>query len=1384
MRWFHSLLAAVAILLCSLTASWAQDDDKGFLTRTIQDALSGAGRTVSIDGFAGALSSTASFDRMTIADGDGVWLTLEDVELVWNRSALLRGRLEVENLTAGRLDIPRLPVPEAEALPDAEAAPFALPDLPVTVLIETFAIDEINLGGPLLGEEAQLSIQASAELSGDVARADLQALRTDAKRGEFTLRANLDRNESLLDLLLRLSEGEGGIAARLLNIPDQPAVDLSVEGSGPLTDFTADIDVSTDGQERLAGQVTLGTQTPRRASDTPDRRIQADIGGDVTALLAPRFREFFGEDVRLTADALIEGNGAIEVSSFALSAQAANIEGRVSLNQEKWPTLIDIRGRIANPDDTPILLPVGGEGTTVRDVTLRVDYDAGNGDAIDAAFDIAQLEMRGVAIDTTSLALTGTLQGDVGRIGQFSGDVSFDTQGITLTDTAMSEALGNAVTGKANIAYVEDEPVRVTGLELAGVDYALAGSAIIEGIETGLKTALDATLTADDLSRFSGLAGREIDGATELSLRGDVVPLSGQFDLTAEGRTDDLAVGIPQADAVMAGRTELSLVARRDETGTFLRDLVLRNAAIDLTGRAELRTDDSRAEAQFRLTDIGLVLPQYEGPVTVTATAVQDTRGWSIDAATDGPYGAALTAEGLATGPNANLRFTADVPDLKPFVDQIEGPVRATGTLRQTPDGWQIDTDATGPYQVQAALDGLVTPALDLNFDVSMPDVQPLVPQVSGPLQATGSVRQTEAGFVVDTRASGPYGAQAMVEGLATGPDMQLTFEVSLPNVSPLAPGINGPLSASGVVRQSPQGIRIDTNVAGPYSSRASVEGLATGPDMRLTFDVSVPNVRPLVPSVSGPLSAEGVIRQTPDGIVVETSADGPYAARARIAGLVTGPNANVDYTLSMPNIGALVPQLNGPLNLDGSAARQGTGWRVQTDLAGPAGTQAAISGTVAEGGRLNLDVSGSAPLGLSQPFLAPRDLQGQARFDLRIDGPAALSSVSGTIRTSDAAFSAPNLRLALRGIAADIQLGSSRAQVNLSAEAVTGGRIQVSGPIGLTGNLSSDLRIILQDLELVDPRLYRTSVSGDLRLSGPLTGGAQISGDVNIGETTVNVPSTGLTSIGDIPQITHIGDGQAVEATRRKAGFTGQNTGSDPAARGGPGFGLNIRVNAPNRIFVRGRGLDAELGGGVTLTGTTQRVISAGRFELLRGRLDILGKRFDLVEGSIQFQGDLVPFIRFVSATSTNQGEVRVIVSGPADAPEVTFESSPAAPQDEVLAQLLFGRNIEDISAFQALQLASAVATLAGRGGAGVISNLREGFGLDDLDVTTTDSGATAVRAGKYISENVYTDVTAASDGTAEISLNLDITTNLKGKATLGSDGNSGIGIFYEKDY
>jgi translocation and assembly module TamB len=122
--------------------------------------------------------------------------------------------------------------------------------------------------------------------------------------------------------------------------------------------------------------------------------------------------------------------------------------------------------------------------------------------------------------------------------------------------------------------------------------------------------------------------------------------------------------------------------------------------------------------------------------------------------------------------------------------------------------------------------------------------------------------------------------------------------------------------------------------------------------------------------------------------------------------------------------------------------------------------------------------------------------------------------------------------------------------------------------------------------------------------------------------------------------------------------------------------------------------------------------------------------------------------------------------------------------PQEEVLARLLFGKGIQTISALQAAQLANAVATLAGRGGEGIVSKLRKNFGLDDFDVTTDADGNVSVRAGKYISKRVYTEVEVDQKGRSQINLNLDLKKDVTVRGSVGADGQAGIGVFIEKDY
>lgn len=80
MRLCTPLIAAVAIGLSPMAAP-AQEDDRSYLVALLEDNLSDAGRKVTITGFEGALSSVATLDEMTIADADGVWITLRDVSL-------------------------------------------------------------------------------------------------------------------------------------------------------------------------------------------------------------------------------------------------------------------------------------------------------------------------------------------------------------------------------------------------------------------------------------------------------------------------------------------------------------------------------------------------------------------------------------------------------------------------------------------------------------------------------------------------------------------------------------------------------------------------------------------------------------------------------------------------------------------------------------------------------------------------------------------------------------------------------------------------------------------------------------------------------------------------------------------------------------------------------------------------------------------------------------------------------------------------------------------------------------------------------------------------------------------------------------------------------
>ena len=133
-------------------------------------------------------------------------------------------------------------------------------------------------------------------------------------------------------------------------------------------------------------------------------------------------------------------------------------------------------------------------------------------------------------------------------------------------------------------------------------------------------------------------------------------------------------------------------------------------------------------------------------------------------------------------------------------------------------------------------------------------------------------------------------------------------------------------------------------------------------------------------------------------------------------------------FNASLRDVGVLTDQISGPVRATGSASLdEGGNWGIDATGTGPGGLSAAIVGNYNADGTLAIDVDGSAPLALANAALDPRRIRGQANFDLGINGPPALTSLSGSVSFAGGRLAAPNLGQALSDIGGAITLLKSR---------------------------------------------------------------------------------------------------------------------------------------------------------------------------------------------------------------------------------------------------------------------------------------------------------------------------------------------------------------------
>ncbi|WP_139812563.1 translocation/assembly module TamB domain-containing protein [Ensifer aridi] len=924
----------------------------------------------------------------------------------------------------------------------------------------------------------------------------------------------------------------------------------------------------------------------------------------------------------------------------------------------------------------------------------------------------------------------GNLTGSLARAEQ-TATASFELQAEPrVLPAGLATRFDTPVTVSGDIKTGGDGSVRLSTLEVRSGTVNASGSA---GIAEGRVTAnVEGTLPA--LGKL--LADAEGKAAFNADISGPPDALAVKGELTSSG-------------AMLAGRSLTDLTITADATVTPGSP----QAKLTASGGLDGQPIDVRAEVVSK--DGRTSIPTLEAKVGDNRlTGVLD-----------------LTAD---LKPNGTIDF--NLPDLG-LVAALAGQ-RASGDL----SGSATVRTANGITSVtlKASGSGIKRDALTIArpvADISIADIASLA--IRGSVRAE-SVAQGQnrvsnvnltfeqqggrTGFAVDGRFDGaPLAAKGDMVSQGGRTEIRLASFTAAPRKLPLK------LAKPTVVAIENGAVRLGDLTIQASKGAIAVTGTA-GPSLDISAKL---NALPaaLINTFAPALGAEGAINGT-----------------VEVSGTAAAPV--VDYDLRWNAASVAAARGAGVSALEVSAKGRYANNRVTVDVtvSGPGDLSFRGGGHVDIGGNMPMSMkfAGDVPFGLLANTLAEQGftLTGSARVDLSLTGSARAPQITGTVSTSGGRLVDVRRNLALNNLAANIALDGRQARISrLSANLATGGSIEASGTIGIAAGsgFPADLRIRLNNATYVDGTLFTANLAGDLTLKGQLVATPVLGGRVTIRRAAITIPERLPASLSAI-DIEHR---NAPPQVRRMARDLRRDTsaGAGVEARGVIAFDLAVR--SPGQFFVRGRGIDAELGGDLTIRGTAAQPVVSGDFDMRRGRLEILGKRLTFTEGHIGFGGDLIPTLDLDATSSAGSTTITVNIAGPANNPTVTFSSSPALPQDEILAQLIFNRSLNNLSAFQIAQLASAVGQLAGGGSTSLLDGLRNKLGVDDLDITTDESGGAQLRAGKYLNDRTYLELQQGSDSaSSKAIINLDVGRGVKLKGEAAGDGSAAGGIFFEREY
>jgi translocation and assembly module TamB len=1334
--------------------------------------LGGLGK-LKIEGLSGDIWRDFRVRRLTIRDEKGVWLEADGVHLVWRYGELLFRRFHADSIDADRLVLIRRPT----LAPKGKAG-----GLPVSFYIdEAHARVELQPSFSLQRGVYDLALSIAVNRGGGM-RGEVEGESLLNPGDHATVQFDLDEHRPLV-LLADAAEAHGGALAGALGLPPNKPFLLRIAAGGRMS------------AGRFTAMAMSGAEQPLDAGGawTPEGGLaRGRLQLSASTLTAP-YAARFGPEVRFWITGQKAAGG---LSDLTLQAEAQNLSLRArglgDLGERRMgpkgvtvsaatPALSKITG---GPEMGPARVAgvLTGEGKWWR---FAGEGAVGKLVLGDYSLEAAEGPLQ-VSHDAQGWAVKAKL---AGRGGRGAGWVA--------------AVLGGAPKADLDGSRMADGRLSLRSLQLEGAGLKLQASGG-RGLLGGLTFKGDAQVSNLAAAHAGAAGSAQIAWSAAQARSGD------PWTLKADATADRFATGYPELDRLLGPRPKLSAQGAVQGRRVSLAKAGLAGAALEANAAGVLGED---GKLSLKL-DWNAQGPFHAGPVEIAGRA---------------SGGGAVT--GTLAAPRADLMAQlaeVDIPRLTlknakltlTFQRQADG---SSGMIAATADS------AYGPARGRA----------DFRFPEGGVDLTGLSVDAGG-LKAQGSLslRKNAPSAADLTLAAGPgaFLEAGRLNGLVKVTDSPggARAQINLSAEGLRTPGSTATLTAAHLTAEGPLArLPYALNATGVSSAgrfTANGKGLfsAADPGYQASFEGSgrlggrdLHTLEPAVLRFGGPERSARLRLASSDGghIDLDGRLTGEDAqVRAQLAGV--GLNlldedlaGKVDATLTLSGHGG---RLDGGLEAKLSGARgRGVGAASGVDsvirgtLTGPNLTLEAQA-TNGQGLKANATLvlpteTSAAPFRIAiarqQPLHGRIDADGEVRplWDLLVGGERSLSGrvqtqatlsgtlaeprASGQVTVAGGRFDDGGTGLSLRNVAIKASFAEQAVDVTeASGVDGRGGTVSGSGRISLAREGVSSFRLDLHQFRLIDNEQAVASASGQATINRAANGQVKLSGALTIDRADVAPHLPGGSDVVTMDVIEKNRPAELVAATAA----TGAGTGAAAPQGRGQGWALDVGLNAPARVFLRGRGLNVELSLDAHVGGTTAAPALSGTARVIRGDYNFAGKRFEFDNTSVVYLATRARDIRLdLSATRDDPTLTAVVrIRGTAAKPEITFSSTPSLPSDEVLSQVLFGASASQLSPVEAAQLASALSAMAGGGGLDVIGNLRSFAGLDRLAFGGTQATGVTVSGGKYVTDKVYIELTGGGKEGPLAQVEWRVRRELSIISRLGGQAGSRMSVRWRRDY